>query len=446
MNMSVLEVFDSRGRALYPDDGSNDTAMRDYFDDHVFAMATTNKGAVVEVYLRVKTENQREQVSLRFKGDNTDTVLSDCRKAVQRQLVDERGWEIMEPYGTGPEEVFWHAVWQSDQITATDQSPSEFFRNEQHGLGQDPLSVDFLQQFPLKDGSPPARILASDYEKIANALTLFQGSEYTVSVSRARRTPPDHAQIHFSPSQNQVSNFELHSETTRFIEQRKTQHREKKRQEKLQSLQATIDELKELGANQAQVKDTLSGALDSTYPDLKVLTAGKLSDLRKQRISKTKPNPGKSLEGEYTNTSLVGRPFSAKKGLLLLIPVIVIICIGILPLFTPVSIPFINDNGATGEVSGEFAIELTEATEQLEGNQSFNASVEVSNTGSVSDNQSIVLSITENTTDEASVNLKPGEKQSVDLSTSIAALNQSEYKYSIKSNDDSIEGTFNITT
>ncbi|MFC6720254.1 hypothetical protein [Halobacteriaceae bacterium SHR40] len=443
--MSVLEVFDSRGRALYPDDGSDDAAMRDYFDDHVFAMATTDEGAVIEMYLRVKTENQREQVSLRFQGTNADTILADCRNAVQRLLVDQRGWEIMEPYGTGPEEVFWHAIWQSNQTTATDQSLPKFFRNERHGLGLDPLSVDILQQFPLEDNSPPARILASDYENIANALVLFQGSEYTVSVSRARRIPPEHAQIHFSLSQNQVSNFELHSDTTGFIEQRKSQHREEKRKEKLQSLQATIGELNELGANQSQLKDSLSGALGSTYPDLKLLTAGKLNELRKQARSTSRLEPSKSLKAGHTGPSPLRGLFSVKKGALLLIPIIVIICIGMILMFTSIGIPLIDNNGSTDAASSEFTIELTEATEQLERGQSFNASIEISNTGTVSDSQPIVLSVTENTTDETTVNLGPGENQSVDLSTSVAALSENEYEYSIESNDDSIEGTFNIT-
>jgi plasmid stability protein len=290
--------------------------MSTYFEDQVFAMTGQTGTAKIEAYLRVETEKQREQVSLRFTSQQPESVLRECRQAIQRELVEERGWEIKEPHGTGPEDVFWYGIW-NDTNTA-ELSPIELLKDSQHGVGLEPVEAEILQQLLLEENGPTAHLLASDYEQIGASLTLFQENSYTVSVSRPRRSPPEYSDLHLSPVKSQRDLFTLDSSTETVLSERKEQWREQRQEQVLQELVGSLGTLDDLDTEQSRVENHLNTGLAETYPDLTVTEKRTISELKSQ-ANQPDPVQGVAQHGSQRTSKTQKRVFILLAGVVLLL-------------------------------------------------------------------------------------------------------------------------------
>ncbi|MFC6722396.1 hypothetical protein [Halovalidus salilacus] len=264
--MGSLKVFDSQGRAMYPAGASDENQMQRYFDQDILAIGPKNDKYKIEAYLKVKTSERNEQVSIRYIGDTLDTLFADCRAAIRTQLVENRGWTIREPYGNGPGKLTWLTIWEGIGEANANKTPDDLYADSEFGLGLNREERSLLQSI-VREENGTVRITASDYDVIAKALSQYLTTGNTIVVSRERHSPPEYADIHLSVSSDQWENFTLHDETRETLERLKEQRREELRQESFSDLAETIASLKELNADKSAVKDRLSTAQPTPTTD-----------------------------------------------------------------------------------------------------------------------------------------------------------------------------------
>lgn len=284
--MSGLRVYDTDGTGLHPHGIDSDKHMSSYFDKLVFAMKPANDSPILETYLRVRTENGREQVSIRYVGENPSTLIQDCRKAIQRELIDQRGWEVLNPVEAGPESVFWNGIWKRDQS----QQAADLFSN----INVEQGDAELLQS-GLKSGRiGQVHITFSSYAAVGDILPQMSETEYMITVTRPAIAPIEGSDIHFSYSQSQRQPFRLHSDTREELESWKERRQDQRRKELLNKLDGTLEELNEIGINKQELKSGLSDSLNRTFPGLIIMPKERWNKQRRKAPKQSQANNSQS--------------------------------------------------------------------------------------------------------------------------------------------------------
>jgi hypothetical protein len=97
--MSELYVYSTEGSCIHPETGEDAPNINRYFEGVNLTLDLRSRDRpTLEVYFRAFFPDGRpEQLFLRFVGDDPASLFVDCRRAVQRELVEGRGWTIRNP-------------------------------------------------------------------------------------------------------------------------------------------------------------------------------------------------------------------------------------------------------------------------------------------------------------------------------------------------------------
>ncbi len=313
-----LEIFNSQGVALHPESADDDPRMQSYFDQHILSFGTTESDVIIESYLKVKTEVRKEQVSLRYTTDSDDPIYA-CKTALQEQLVEQRDWQIREPYGNKAGLLPWKVLWEREQSTPDERVPLDLYTDTE-GLALSSTEAQLLNELGVNEGHT-IRITADNYETIAQTIPYFIGTKYTVVISRQNHAPPEYADIHFSIDENQWDRYELHTETQQQLDQLKRQRRVAQQEETLDELETVLQKLSELNTEQDTVSKQLEGALDMSYPGLSLIDEETLEELRRDARQRTRPSTTPTQSENLMQPKTVNRR-------LVVVAVIIILILG----------------------------------------------------------------------------------------------------------------------
>lgn len=273
-----LEIYDSRGEALYPKTAEDDPNMGQYFDQHVLTFGKIDSKFLIESYFKVKTAVQKEQVSLRYTASG-DEPLQQCRAAIRKELVEKNGWSVREPFKNKPGSLPYEVLWDSDSTTK-EYGPGELFTdNDGLGLGEEDKVV--LEELAL-ESDHTVRVTADSYETIAKVVPIFAGTDYTVVVSRQNHAPPEHADIQFVVTEDQWNHFDLHPETESKLIEVREQQRVQRQKQKLEELSSILLQLSEMDTNKQTVQTKIDSGLSQTYPDLTIVGSNELQRLKRE--------------------------------------------------------------------------------------------------------------------------------------------------------------------
>ena len=372
-------------------------------------------------------------MSIRYIGDNLDTLFTDCRAAIRTELVEKRGWTIREPYGNGPGKLTWLAIWKGIGEANANKTPDDLYADSEFGFGLNREERSLLQSI-VREENGTVRITASDYDVIAKALSQYLTTGNTIVVSRERHSPPEYADIHLSVSSDQWENFTLHDETRETLERLKEQRREELRQETFSDLAETIASLKELNADKSAVKDRLSTALSDTYNGLRVMENSEIRELRQRARTERSGYDQSTASKNRLIASLKTRPK------LLVLPILLVaIVLGAIFLIGFGGLPFLDwNNGSdnTGGSSASFSITnvSVEPPEAVVGDE-ININVTVKNGGEDAGNATVFLHSEESLENDVTTSeIEPGDTKKVDFSVEPVTRPQN---YSVRVENDS---------
>lgn len=438
--MENLTVFDSRGRALYPEEASDDPGTQQYFDQHIITFGPKGSSYLLEFYFKMHTGERKEQVIIRYEGDRFDSLFDDCRTALQEKLVEQRGWDVQKPHGNSPHRLSWLVIWEGNKATEKDFSPTDLYIDSDHGLGLDRSEAEILEEIS-NDNRNHVRITAKDYDTIADILPIYLSNNQTVVVSRERQSPPDYADVHFTVSTDQWEEFKLHQNTQKTLDDEKRKRRAQQRQQALNELEATLEKLRNLNTGQADVKQSLSSGLNKTYSNLTVNETSYINDLKRkarttnQGTSGPTPTPDKQGQKRYDLYLFAG--------VLSLIVIVFLLYFTIgLPFIGGGSIPLLGWGGGAS-VAANFNISNVAAPSSITIGESDTINATIQNRGGSQGTQKIEFhwdgSLEES---EEVVNLAPNETETVRFE--IPNSDTGEYNYTIRTENDTHTSTINI--
>jgi len=113
--MGTLRVFSTEGEQLHPAGAAEFTSRYSNYFTRVYLKAELGGEAEsLEVYVRVRTERQKEQVYLRYDATDDEDLFEGCRSAVRAELVEQRNWRFLETSKVEPSGLF-HALVGTDE-------------------------------------------------------------------------------------------------------------------------------------------------------------------------------------------------------------------------------------------------------------------------------------------------------------------------------------------
>lgn len=296
--MAQLEIYDSEGNGLYPDDVESSGHMSRYFDQHALAADITEENPTIEAYFRVERLGRPEQVSLRYTGDDPSTVFADCRRAIEQELIDGQGWTVLQPSGANPADaVFWNGIWKSSAAT----SSGDFLNHISIGL--DPDEIELMQYIADEDDNQPLRFSVNRYQTVGSQLSRLLEIGRSFSVSRPLQSPIPGVDLQFTIKRSQTSDFELHPDSKQLLRKKKQERKEQIKKKELTSIDETIARLNQLGAKDSEMKKTLNSSLDQTFSNLTVRDRQEIKDLKTKANQKKNPNQSQSTRTRGNNLS-----------------------------------------------------------------------------------------------------------------------------------------------
>lgn len=271
-----LYVYDSRGQALHPPNADAEPRMESFFDERVAGVMADPPA--IEIYGKVRTENQREQVSFRFfkaEGESYEKLFEDFVGAIENELVKGREWDFP-AIQNGPGKLFKQLFSDPPNFDRRTNLNNYFnFANEDFAI------LERLAKRNDAQSTNAPHIKARSYKDIAKILphVVRQWGD-PVTVSRRRYVAPDTANVHFTVNKTQRAKFTIANDTQEAIDSSKQQLREQQKNKKLDSLTSDISELNAYGASTSEIKQKLNSSFQGSYPNLTIRTQQEISDLK----------------------------------------------------------------------------------------------------------------------------------------------------------------------
>jgi hypothetical protein len=169
--MSGLYVYTDEGECIHPEGATDVPAIREYAEQATFlADLRDSDRPSIAGYLRLIASEGPEQLFVRYHGDDPDTIFEDCQKALETELVNERGWLIPAASDDEPSMLFKRAVLNPAE------DPSE-------ALDGTPLAGRLAEiRSAIQDDGEQVTITAQNYRHVADAIRTCADWEIAMAV------------------------------------------------------------------------------------------------------------------------------------------------------------------------------------------------------------------------------------------------------------------------
>jgi len=169
--MATLRVFDSEGTQIHPPDAEESVARYSNYFGAVHLVADFGaERPYVECYARVRTERRKEQVFVRFDGEEPERLLADCRSRVRSELVEGRGWTFAERTQVDPSMLFGSLVRRPDPPASRSLAGTALADRES--------TVESL----LADGTDQLRVHGRNFGILAGLVETYRHTGCSVAV------------------------------------------------------------------------------------------------------------------------------------------------------------------------------------------------------------------------------------------------------------------------
>lgn len=455
--MSELRVYDSNGTQIYPDSGKSSTQSTNYFSGYVFTMGAASGSRYdyrVTTYVKFDTESRSgQQLVLTFDTNEALNLLSEFKRVVQQELISGKGWQITEPKSSNDEiNVFWEAVWQSDENRNKYDSVFDFYIREVVSLEKDARVIDngYMNE--------TIKIVSRTYRDIGKIIPLYQKKLSTegtiVNVSRKRRGALDVSDVNFTIKTDQYEKFALDQETRRNLEASKEQFERDQKERALDKVEQQIQKADQLGVSADKLKNRIINVFDNSpsYAGITIIKKDKLTELenkassrnrqqRGQRVRQT-PNPGN--RERLGNNTLKDKLPSVGKRNLAFVGLILLALI-----FAGLYIYWVGPLSGGGETTPENSdanLELDFATDPPEtvtvgDNETISVRIETNETVDGENTIEFIWNGSKNQTETASIGLSGSETVEFDIPTN----DTGNFTYTIQTESSRSNLTGNIT-
>mgnify|MGYP006291529587 CR=1 FL=1 len=265
--MGDLEVFDTRGSQLYPDDGgSAHPEYREWANRVFFDLRPHNPdgtGRELTVFARFRIDGRKRSTYLRFLMDENGDLGPELKRLVKRKLVQGANWEVLD---TGAEDdpgfLFPNLFWREDP-----RHPRSFGDTTREALLEptSPILNEVLH------GSDHRFVtLTRDFRY---ATTVIE--HYLATIPRIRLTidleATEAGQLVIACDDSIEPAVEIASESTKLLEDTARRLADERRQEELSRVEDALGHLAALSTPAGSVSERLSAALNEHFPDINVL-------------------------------------------------------------------------------------------------------------------------------------------------------------------------------
>jgi len=257
--MGRLTVFSVEGEQLHP--AGNDqfeSRYATYVGNVRFRVDFDAAAPFFEAYVRVRTENRKEQVYLRYDGDQPATLFADCRKAVRQELVKGRGWTFSKRSHTEPSKLFTDLVLQEPQPAV----PSI----EGTILADEATLVDEI----LDSGEHQLTIYARNYTYLGGLVAKYTHPGRSIVVAENPQTQTDATLLLLHSSE--FGTVGIPDETVEIVREIKERRHRIQRRKQYEQIQTALGELAAQDVDAETVVKELQPRLSKHFDQLRLET------------------------------------------------------------------------------------------------------------------------------------------------------------------------------
>lgn len=288
--MGRLTVFSVEGDQLHP--ASNDrfeSRYAAYVGNVRFRVDLDASAPFLEAYARVRTENRKEQVYLRYDGDRPATLFADCREAVRRELVGGRGWTFSKRSHTEPSKLFTDLVLRESRPAA----PS----TEGTILADDAGLVDEV----LDSGDYQLTIHARNYTYLGGLVAEYARPGRSIVVAENPQTQTDATLLLLHSSE--FGTLGIPDETVETVREVEERRRRIRRREQYERIQSALGELAARDVDAETIADELQPRLSKHFDQLRLETGPYQAHADSDREGARTLRPQDSKDGLATRLS-----------------------------------------------------------------------------------------------------------------------------------------------
>lgn len=314
--MSKLTIHGTNGECFYPEHGETwDRARVNITENY---LKFDPEGPTIEAFVKYRGLN-KQQGYLRFTGDSVETLLQDCRAAIERGP----GLNHLEEPDPGLKRVFWNLV--IEEPTVEDSLESIL-----SGLGE--LRRNVLIDMLRDDSEPPMGFTIDSAGAAEQLVRAMISAERSVALRRNSLGSECDMELKAASQATEIAYTE---ESERRINQKIDDRLEDQRRTAYTDLQDAVAKLKHLQAAPDAVADVTSQVFSEFYPEIDVNIGNKKTPTGANESSDV--DTGSATDDSMTididtredrenRTSLLSDrflPFAA-----LLIPILLIVIVG----------------------------------------------------------------------------------------------------------------------
>ena len=249
--MSELTIHGTEGECFYPKHGENRRDLAEKITKNYFKFDP--EGPTIEAVIKYRSRDQ-QQGYLHFKGDSVDTILSDCRMAIERGP----GLGHLEEPDQGMKRVFWDLVIEEPEVENS-------LENVLAGLEE--LQRNVLIDM-LYDDSESSMGFTIDSTEIAKQLVRAMiSAERSVALRRNSLASECDMELKFASQSTKIAYVE---DSERRVSEKIDERLEDQRRSAYTDLQDAVANLNHLQTSPRAVADVTSQVFSEFYPKLNV--------------------------------------------------------------------------------------------------------------------------------------------------------------------------------
>lgn len=274
--MAGLTVYGTQGQCLHPQSGEKNTGFAQYFNTLDFMLDLSNESPPkLDSYLNVIRENGRkEQVFIHYEGTNPDTVFSDCRRAVKRELLEDRGWELPDsPAVNQADSLFMNLIWENQSTPRKVTKGTVFAEYEE--------TVNSLISGEISSTSPLRASLRS-YRLVADFIREFAKSKVKISVEASQGAITNNIADIVLTQETQREEISAPPETHRLLNELKEKRKQQRINTQFTAIGDGLRTLRQLEVSREKVQSKIEDALTNSYSNFRLIDESSLSKLQNQ--------------------------------------------------------------------------------------------------------------------------------------------------------------------